>query len=183
MAGELMVAGEPIADGRPHTHFEIKAHLGNLVAARARALELGAIAGGELYQEDYYFRVPHGRLKLREIPGVEAQLMYYDRKEDGPRRWSDFRRVAVTDPAGMRAALTEALGLRGVVMKRRRVFLWQKYRIHLDEVEGLGTFIELELESHGDSHDDRDRMQRAMAAFGIDDADCVRASYADLLGL
>lgn len=174
---------ESVADGSTRRNLELKARLADLSQAKVTAQRLGAEEGGLLVQVDTYFTVPHGRLKLREINGTEAQLIAYDRPEENSQRYSQFRVVAVSDPAGMKALLTESLGLRGTVSKRRHLYLWQDCRIHLDEVEGLGSFIEFEVLSQGDGCSDWDRMETLMLRFGLRDSDAIRASYSDLLGL
>lgn len=174
---------DQVADGTSRKNLELKARFADAAQAEARALQLGADDGGLLRQVDTYFNAPKGRLKLREINGVEAQLIAYDRPEDQAQRWSEFRVVAVADPAGMKALLTEALGLRGVVSKRRHLYLWNDCRIHVDQVEGLGTFLEFEVLSEGNDCSDWDRMEVLMLHFGLQDKDAIRASYSDLLGL
>ncbi|MNT63732.1 CYTH domain protein [compost metagenome] len=144
---------------------------------------LGARDEGLLIQRDTYFYVPHGRLKLREIDGRSSLLIAYDRPEDQAQRMSQFRITEIPDPQGLIAVLGDALGVRGVVAKRRHLYLWQECRIHLDEVERLGSFLEFEVLSQGVSCDDWDRMEALMTSFGLRDSDCIQASYSDLLGL
>lgn len=172
-----------VADGSRRKNLELKARIDDLAAAETEAERLGALEGGVLLQVDTYFDAPNGRLKLREINGIECQLIAYDRPEETAQRWSRFRVVAVSDPAGMKALLTEAMGLRGTVSKRRHLYLWNDSRIHLDQVEGLGTFVEFEVLSVGDDRSDRERMEALMRHFGLQDAQAIRASYSDLLGL
>jgi len=174
---------EQVADGTSRKNLELKARIDDAEAAEARAQRLGAEDGGLLRQVDTYFKAPNGRLKLREINGIEAMLIAYDRPEDQAQRYSQFRVVAVGDPASMKAVLTEAMGLRGTVAKRRHLYLWNDCRIHLDQVEGLGAFLEFEVLSQGDSCSDWDRMEALMLHFGLRDQDAIRASYSDLLGL
>lgn len=174
---------EQVADGTSRKNLELKARIADAEAAEALARRLGAEDGGLLRQVDTYFNAPHGRLKLREINGLEAQLIAYDRPEDEAQRYSQFRVVSVSDPAGMKALLSEALGLRGTVAKRRHLYLWNDCRIHVDQVEGLGDFLEFEVLSQGNACSDWDRMEVLMLHFGLRDQDAIRASYSDLLGL
>jgi len=174
---------DALADGTPQKNLEFKARLGDLATARRHALALGATEGAVLAQVDTYFRAVSGRLKLREINGTVAELIAYDRPEGDAHRWSRYRRVAVGDPAGMKAALSDAMGLRGIVAKTRHLYLWNDCRIHLDEVEQLGTFLEFEVISQGDEAFDRDRMASLMSAFELGEADGILASYSDLRGL
>jgi predicted adenylyl cyclase CyaB len=109
-----------------------------------RCLELGASDHGQLEQQDTYFHVPHGGLKLREQRGDSAHLIQFERKDEPQERESRYRLIDVADALALKAALASALGVRVVVLKRRRLFIWQAVRIHLDDVQDLGTFIELE---------------------------------------
>jgi predicted adenylyl cyclase CyaB len=127
--------------------------------------------------------VPTGRLKLREESTGRPQLIQYERADERRQRESRYRVVAVDDGRGIVAALTAALGIRGVVVKRRRLFVWRGVRIHLDEVDGLGTYIELEAVAAPDSDLGREHQLVAelREAFAIgDDRLCARG-YADEL--
>ena len=169
-------------DGSLRQNLELKAPCPDPAQAEAAIQRLGARDEGLLVQKDTYFPVPNGRLKLREIEGAPAQLIAYDRPEDQAQRVSQYRISEVADPAGLLSVLSAALGIRGVVAKRRHLYLWQDCRIHLDEVEGLGSFLEFEVVSQGNSCDDWDRMETLMTAFGLRDSDAIQASYSDLLG-
>lgn len=170
-------------DGTLCQNLELKAKAPEPARVAAALQRLGARDEGVLVQRDTYFHVPHGRLKLREIEGSASLLIAYDRPEDQAQRFSRFRITEVADVPGLIAVLTQALGLRGVVAKRRHLYLWQDSRIHLDEVEGLGSFLEFEVLSQGDTCSDWDRMEALMTTFGLRDADAIQASYSDLLGL
>jgi adenylate cyclase class IV len=109
-----------------------------------RCLALGAEDHGVLEQRDTYFDSRFGRLKLRESSAGPAELIQYDRPDEPHQRISTYRVVAVPDAARLAQALGAALGVRGVVAKRRHLLTWRGVRIHLDTVDDLGTFIELE---------------------------------------
>lgn len=128
----------------PRRNIELKARDPDPDRSLQVSLEIGASDKGWLYQTDTYFRVPHGRLKLRE-EGAIAQLISYERANETVARESRYRLVPVGDPAGLKDALSDALGVLVVVEKSRRLLLWQGVRIHLDEVRGLGSFIEIEV--------------------------------------
>jgi predicted adenylyl cyclase CyaB len=149
----------------------------------AACRELGAMEKGTLSQVDTYFAVPGGRLKLREERGAPARLVAYQRPDSGEARVSRFRLVEVADPAGMREALSEVLGIEVVVRKRRQLFLHQGVRIHLDEVAGLGRFVELEgvAGEEGDPAQFEEELARLQEALGIRSEDLIAGSYADLL--
>jgi adenylate cyclase class IV len=136
----------PVTIGRvemPRRNIELKARDPDPDRSLQASLEIGASDEGWLYQTDTYFRAPHGRLKLRE-EGAVAQLISYERSDETMARESRYRLVPVSDPAGLKDALCDALGVLVVVEKSRRLLLWHGVRIHLDEVRGLGSFIEIE---------------------------------------
>lgn len=169
----------------PRRNVEIKARCADLAAARAIAGELCGDTGSVEHQCDTYFHVPHGRLKLREIEGQPAVLIGYSRPDQASARTSCYHLVPVADPALLKAALADTLGIRGAVRKRREIFLWKNVRIHLDAVESLGNFIEFEaVLAAGDSETDADRVLEALRVrFGLDLAQFLGPSYSDLLGL
>jgi homotetrameric cytidine deaminase len=108
------------------------------------ALGLGAEDHGEIAQRDTYFSRARGRLKLREQDPGEDELVQYRRADWAEARESEYRRVPVADAAALREALDAALGTLVVVEKRRRLLVLDAVRIHVDTVEGLGDFVEIE---------------------------------------
>jgi predicted adenylyl cyclase CyaB len=166
-------------------NLEIKARHADLVAAREAVRRLGARETAVEVQTDTYFRVPQGRLKLRAIEGQPAVLIWYDRPDNQGTRLSAYYLVPVPDPTGMKAALAAALGVRGEVHKRRGIHLWHNVRIHLDEVAGLGNFVEFEavLSPEEDDTIAHARLDQLCRSLDILPADHLAPSYADLLGL
>lgn len=134
-------------------------------------------------QRDIYFNSANGRLKLRETEGEAVQLIAYERPNNAGHRTSAYRIVEIEDVEGVRGALAEALGIKAVVEKTRRLFIWGSVRIHLDEVEDLGSFIEFEaIASPGsDLSAETERVRRLREAFEIAPNDIVGGSYCDLL--
>jgi homotetrameric cytidine deaminase len=128
----------------PSINLELKAHDPNPQESEERCRALGASDQGVLHQRDTYFAGRHGRLKLREEGGSGAELIAYRRPDTTEAEQSAFIRADAADPAALHKALAAALGETVVVVKRRRLWMWENVRIHLDDVEGLGTFIELE---------------------------------------
>jgi homotetrameric cytidine deaminase len=147
------------------------------------ALALGAEDRGEIAQTDTYFSRARGRLKLREQEPGEAELIQYRRADAPGARESEYRRVPAADAAGLRAALNAALGTLVVVEKRRRLLLHENVRIHLDEVDGLGTFLELEAVAapESDLAAEHDKVSRLRAELEVGDDSLVPGSYSDLL--
>ncbi len=164
-------------------NLERKASYVDLAAAHHALVSQGARFETEEAQGDTYFHVPHGRLKLREINGQSATLIAYDRPDQPGSRLCFYHLVPVTDAAGLKAALAAALGVRGVVRKRRTIYLWHNVRIHLDEVEDLGTFVEFEavLGPREDETTAEVRLEELGKALEIDASAYLAPSYADLL--
>jgi homotetrameric cytidine deaminase len=147
------------------------------------ALELGAEDRGHITQRDTYFTGARGRLKLREQDPGPAELIQYRRPDEGRARTSEYRRVPVAEAEALGEALDAAHGTLVVVDKRRRLLTWEGVRIHLDEVEGLGFFLELEAVAaeQSDLSHERAKVERLRAELRIADADLVAESYSDLL--
>jgi homotetrameric cytidine deaminase len=166
------------------TNVELKAWDADPDASVARCLALGAEDRGVLHQRDTYFAVRRGRLKLREQAQSDDQLVAYRRPDSTEPVESAYMLVPVGDPDALREALDAVLGTVVVVAKRRRLFMWENVRIHLDEVEGLGTFLELEAlvgEAEGALGAARDKVSRLRAELAVKDGALVSAGYSDLL--
>jgi homotetrameric cytidine deaminase len=164
-------------------NVELKAHDPHPEHTLERALAAGAEDRGLLRQRDTYFDVARGRLKLREEEPGGATLIAYERPDAASERVSDYRLVPVAEPDALREALAAANGIVAVVVKRRRLLLWETVRIHLDEVRGLGSFLELEAVAEPGSDLSRERAQVGELRLALDIRDeALRAgSYADAL--
>jgi homotetrameric cytidine deaminase len=168
-------------------NVELKARDPDPARTLERALAIGAEQIGEIRQRDTYFAGARGRLKLREQdtdgPPLFDELIEYSRPDSIDARTSTYRRVPVADAAPLREALDAAYGADVTVTKRRQLLLWEGVRIHLDDVEGLGTF--LELEALGDPGSDlgaeHEKLERLRAELDIEDGDLIARSYADLV--
>jgi homotetrameric cytidine deaminase len=166
----------------PRRNVEIKARDADPAATLRRALALpGAEDEGELAQRDTYFGRVNGRLKLREQEPGGAWLIAYQRPDEEDARTSAYRLADVADAQATREALDAALGTKVVVSKRRRLLLWEGVRIHLDAVEGLGAFVELEAVAAPDSDLAREHglVGRLRDDLGLGEP--VAGSYSDLL--
>ena len=161
-------------------NLELKARYASADEARARAAACGASPGGVLLQQDTYFRVPRGRLKLRETRGERGELIYYERPEETAERWSRFTREWLGDGAGAGRVLAEALGVLATVRKRRELYLFRDARIHIDEVEELGTFVEFEV-TGGENSATLATMKELRSAFGIVESAVIKVSYSDMI--
>jgi homotetrameric cytidine deaminase len=168
-------------------NVELKARDPDPERTLERALALGAQKIGEIRQRDTYFSGARGRLKLREQdsdgPPLFDELIEYSRPVSTEARTSTYRRVPVADAAPLREALDAAYGALVTVSKRRLLLLSDGVRIHLDEVEGLGSFVEIEAVADVDSDlaGEHDKVEQLRAELGIEDANLVATSYADLM--
>ncbi len=168
-------------------NVELKARDRDPARSLERALALGAEDKGEIRQRDTYFARARGRVKLREQESGGSpfwdELIEYSRPDSVDARTSTYQRVPVADAAPLREALDSAYGTLVTVTKRRRLLLWDGVRIHLDDVEGLGTYLELEAVADEDSDlsAEREKVGRLRAELGIQDEDLIGASYSDLL--
>jgi adenylate cyclase class IV len=153
-------------------------------ALPARLARLGATLEGVQEQTDTYFHAPRGRLKLRVVVGWPPVLIWYERPDEAADRLSHYHLVPAADAALTRAALAAALGVRGEVCKRRAVHHWHNVRVHLDTVDGLGTFVEFEavLGEGDDEAAARRQLDHLARELGLEGAEVLAGSYADLLG-
>jgi adenylate cyclase class IV len=139
---------------------------------------------------DTYFRVVHGRLKLREIEDLDrtrsaaAELIGYVRPDASTSRWSSYSvtEIGAGETESLRTSLDGTLGILVRVAKRRDVAIWDATRVHLDVVDGLGAFVELETVIDGQSDIDAvAEHNRIIAALGLDRWEPISGSYSDLL--
>lgn len=161
--------------------YEFKARLGDARRVRAALKELRAQFVGEDHQVDTYFRVPAGRLKIREGK-IENSLIFYRRRNAARARPSKVELAQIPPGNSIRAALAAALGVLAVVDKRREIYFVGNVKIHLDRVRGLGRFVEVEAISRdGRVSKVRRQAREFQKHFGIVSADIVPLSYSDLI--
>jgi len=164
-------------------NIEIKARVAALADARAIALAIGAVPHASEEQTDRYYVVDGAhRVKLRTIAGGRAELVEYRRDEKSGVRASDYTVTPVRDERAGVCLVPKGEPLL-IVRKQREILLRDNVRIHLDEVHGLGSFIELEAVID-DDHDEsicRGQVAYILRALGLGDADLIRASYAELI--
>ncbi|MCZ6652771.1 MAG: class IV adenylate cyclase [Planctomycetota bacterium] len=175
-------------------NIEIKATCDDLDGVRAAARELSARLAGIEEQCDTYFRTARGRLKLRRrflnIEGDGAgvgherfELIWYQRPDTTTAKGSDYHLIHVIDGSELRRILADGLGVLAEVHKRRTVYLWRNVRIHLDEVERLGSFVELEaiVDESGDEASARAKIDHLREALDIQPDQLIDVSYSELL--
>lgn len=164
------------------SNIEIKAHARNFEEIKSRAGKISDVPVEVIPQEDIFFTTPQGRLKLR-ILDDHGQLIYYTRSDqEGPKR-SDYHIARTTDPQNLKRVLELAYGIRGLVRKTRYLYLTGQTRIHLDDVVGLGQFMELEvvLEEGQDDAEGQKIAEELMSALGVESGDLIDGAYMDLL--
>lgn len=163
-------------------NIEIKAHARNFAEIKSRAEKLSDAPVEVIPQEDTFFNVDHGRLKLRVLAPNRGQLIYYERaNQDGPKR-SDYRIAETSEPENLKRVLELAYGIRGVVKKTRYLYLVGQTRVHLDDVEGLGQFMELEVvmrEGQSDAEGEA-IAQGLMTSLGVERSDLLEGAYMDM---
>jgi adenylate cyclase class IV len=164
-------------------NVEIKVRVADLAPIEARARTLATEGPIDLVQDDTFFGCIQGRLKLREFAGGQGELIHYVRADDSAPKPSDYLIVPVAATAALREALSRALGSTGRVRKARRVYILDRTRVHLDAVENLGSFVELEvvLREGESAESGTTTALRVMADLGISEFRPLPGSYLDLL--
>ncbi len=164
-------------------NVEIKARIESVEALKQRAAALADQGPTEIVQDDTFFACPNGRLKLRAFSATSGQLIFYQRPDRAGPKESFFLISPTSSPDTLREALTLAYGQAGRVRKHRTLFLSGRTRIHLDRVENLGDFLELEVVmADGEpteagvaiAHD-------LLATLGIAPSQLIERAYVDLL--
>jgi predicted adenylyl cyclase CyaB len=164
-------------------NIEIKARIEKVESLLPRARALAGVDAERIEQDDTFFIVPSGRLKLRQFADGSAELIHYHRADSAEAKASDYVRTPVAEPASMRAALARACGLLGRVRKRRWLLLIGQTRVHLDRVEGLGDFMELEVVLRDEQPDAEGVLiaEALMQQLGLQEAPRLAGAYLDLI--
>lgn len=164
------------------SNIEIKARASNFEEVKSCAQKLSDAPVQVIAQRDIFFNTAQGRLKLR-ILADDAELIYYTRpNQEGPKR-SDYQITRSNDPENLKRVLELAYGIRGEVKKTRYLYLIGQTRVHLDDVVGLGQFMELEVVLREDQSDGEGQKiaEDLMSALGVERADLIDGAYMDLL--
>lgn len=164
-------------------NIEIKARVDDLRALEDSVVALGAIGPEHIAQDDTFFVCQNGRLKLRVFEDGSGQLIFYRRADEQGPKESFYVLSETGAPDSLREALSLAYGVEGRVRKQRRLYMQGRTRVHLDSVEGLGDFMELEvvLAEHESAADGMQEAQHLMQALKIDASRLVTGAYLDLL--
>lgn len=173
----------------PRMNVEIKVRCSeeDLASIRIAAEQTGFTRFHRLRQRDTYVASASGRLKLREIETESgertAELIAYQRADEEGARWSRYHRIPIApeEADNARQGLALKLGIRAVVSKRRDVGIREAMRLHLDLVEGLGAFVELErVTPPGEEEAAADEMAGTVRVLGLDRFPIIAGSYGDL---
>jgi adenylate cyclase class IV len=164
-------------------NIEIKAYAADFTDQLLLAERLCGTRADQFTQEDTYFLVNSGRLKLRQFSEGSGELIQYYREDTTAPTQSSYQRIPMPDPPAIRAALSAALGVRGVVRKSRILFIEEQSRLHFDSVEALGEFIEIEvvLQTGQQQAEGEITAARLMKALQIEPEQLISSSYIDLL--
>ncbi len=167
----------------PFLNVEIKAKCNNADSIRNYLLANNAAFIGRDEQTDTYFNVVNGRLKLRE-GNIENNLIYYERANQAGPKNSHFHLVKIEDAIGLKEVLRKSMGIKVVVKKNREIYYIGNVKFHIDEVPGLGSFVEIEA---GDitatltQEPLKEQCDFYMQEFGIVPGDLVDVSYSDMV--
>ena len=173
------------ADGsRLARNVEIKARIDDVVALTSRVAAIADGAPVDIRQDDTFFACPRGRLKLRTFSATAGELIYYERADERGPRESSYVVAPTAAPDAVREALSRAYGQAGRVRKTRTLYRVGRTRVHLDRIEGLGEFVELEVVLHDGEPADRGvaEARAIMEHLGITADDLIDSAYVDLLG-
>lgn len=163
-------------------NIEIKARLSDYEKVKRLIEKLCSTPVRTEQQEDTFFNIHSGRLKLRNA-GTKSSLIYYDRSDSYNPTQSDIAISFIDDPDTLKSVLAKSLGIRGVVNKKRILYKYKQTRIHLDDVKDLGKFIELEvvLKTDQTSKDGETIAYDLMDKFDIKKTDLIDVAYIDLV--
>jgi adenylate cyclase class 2 len=168
-----------------HKMVELKAIVDDLDFLRKLLSALGATHAGTFQQTDSYFKVPEGRLKLREVKDDSvAELIYYERENIGGPKSDDAFILRVQEPEELKKTLKKILAPLIAVEKVREIYRYKGTQIHLDTVKKLGKFIEFERQTSDDSKSiEKDRLilENLMKELRIAPSNLESLSYSDLL--
>ena len=165
------------------TNIEIKARVRDWDQTRRAAEALADRPLEIIDQVDTFFACSNGRLKLREFSPTRGELIAYDREDITGAKASRYLITFTNEPEVLRNVLLRALGASGIVKKRRYLYLCGPTRIHLDDVENLGKFLELEvvLATGEDEASGETIARELMQKLGVEPEDLLAGAYVDLI--
>jgi adenylate cyclase class IV len=164
-------------------NIEIKARIENIAELHGKVAAIADSGPVVIIQDDTFFNCPAGRLKLRAFPDGRGELIYYRRADDPGPKESFYLICPAPFPDSLREILSHAFGQCGRIQKRRTLFLVGRTRIHLDQVNGLGEFLELEvvLEDSDSLEAGVTEAHALMKRLAIEPSQLIEGAYVDLL--
>lgn len=164
-------------------NIEIKARIQSVEQLKQVAASLSGSDPVEILQDDSFFTCEAGRLKLRAFADGTGILIFYQRADEKGPKESFFTTAPTQAPDALRDTLSLAYGQSGRVRKHRTLFTIGRTRIHLDRVEGLGDFLELEVVLAEGEATERGTQEAyaTMEKLGVHRSQLVETAYVDLL--
>lgn len=164
-------------------NIEIKARVSSIAALRPQVAALAQHGPELIEQDDTFFHCAHGRLKLRRFADGRGELIAYERPDAPGPKASNYLITPTSTPDALRSTLARALGEAGRVKKQRLLFLIGRTRVHLDHVDGLGEFLELEVVLRDGEPAERgiDEAHTLPRRLGVRPEQCIAGAYVDLL--
>ncbi|CAN5649377.1 hypothetical protein BH10BAC5_BH10BAC5_03440 [soil metagenome] len=163
--------------------IEIKAHCSDPSNIENILTERKADFRGIDNQTDTYFNCKNGRLKLREGT-IENSLIHYNRADlEGPKR-SDVKLIKIREASEMKSILSETNGILKTVIKRRKIFFIRNVKFHIDEIENLGSFVEIEAIDESEQFTENELLEQCnyyLSLFNIPKSDLLKKSYSDMI--
>ncbi|MBI4832634.1 MAG: class IV adenylate cyclase [Candidatus Lindowbacteria bacterium] len=165
-------------------NIELKVSVDGFDGIMPLLMNMGAVFAEIIRQVDTYYETGNGRLKIREINDCDFELIFYQRPNRTNSRISNYHwtTIASEQLRSFKHALGKALGEKAVVKKERRLWMYGNTRIHLDEVVGLGTFLELEtVVKKGCLKEARVEHKKVVESLGLSRFKKIPDSYSDML--
>jgi len=173
------------ADGLTKTLVELKAQIPDREHVRRLLIDNGGEYVGRYHQVDTYFKVPKGRLKIRELIGLKkAHLIFYEREDVRDPKESKVWKVNIEDPESMKELLSQIFPICAVVDKNREIYMFDGVQVHLDKVEGLGEFLEFEKEVSEDPEaieEGRRKLEGLLERLDVNVKSLQSKSYCDMV--
>lgn len=164
-------------------NIEIKARIDNIEVLEPKVAKIAENGPTEIFQDDTFFQCEAGRLKLRVFSETHGELIFYRRDNQAGPKESFYVRSQTDEPETLRETLSLAYGVVGRVRKHRTLYLVDRTRIHLDRVEALGHFLELEvvLSSSESPQVGTEVAHHLLSQLGIESSQLIEVAYVDLL--
>lgn len=163
-------------------NLEFKVRIVSLDNLIPRLVELEATYRELIHQVDTYFHNPKGRLKLRETEELDyGWLIYYERPNEVDSRYSTYELCRIPEPTALKQLLNTALGIKTIITKERSLWMYNNTRIHLDSVQDLGEFVELETVFQGQTESEAIKEhQHVKSILELNMTEPIAVSYSEL---